>query len=73
MVYPQYWNPEHNREAKRVEFLAKLKNLVHQFGKNRNVQGEEVEGILDSSKLYQQDNIFFQTMLAQYCSLDKPL
>jgi hypothetical protein len=73
VVYPQYWNHEHNREAKRVEFLAKLKNLVHQFGKNHNVQGEEIEGILDSSKLYQQANVFGQTMLAQYCGLEKPL
>ena len=29
VVYPQYWNPKHNREAKRVDFLAKLKILVH--------------------------------------------
>ena len=46
---------------------------MHQFGKNRNVQGEEIEGILDSLKLYQQDNIFGQTMLDQYCGLEKPL
>jgi hypothetical protein len=73
VVYPQYWNSEHNREAKRVDFLAKLKILVHQFDKNSNVQGEEIEGILDSSKLYQQANLFGQTMLAQYCGLEKPV
>ena len=46
---------------------------MEQFGKNRNVQGEEIEGILDSSKLYQQANLFGQTILAQYCGLEKPV
>ena len=46
---------------------------MHQFGKNCNVQGEEIEGILDSSKLYQQANLFSQVMLSQYCGLEKPL
>jgi hypothetical protein len=46
---------------------------VYQFGKNSNVQGEEIEGILDSSKLYQQANLFGQTMLAQYFGLEKPI
>ena len=27
VVYAQYWNSEHNREAKRVEFLEKNKNF----------------------------------------------
>ena len=34
---------------------------------------ELTEGMLYSSKLYQQDNIFGQTMLAQYCGLEKPM
>jgi hypothetical protein len=73
VVYPQYWNLQQNREAKIIEFLAKLSILVHQFVKNHNVQGEEIEGILDSSKLYQQANIFGQTMLSQYFGLEKPI
>jgi hypothetical protein len=73
VVYPQYWNPKHNREAKKVDFLAKLKILVHQFGKNHNVRGETIERILDSSKLYQQGNVFGQTTLAKYCGLEKPI
>jgi hypothetical protein len=43
VVYPQYWNPENNREAKRVDFLTKLKILVHQFGKNCNVQEKRLK------------------------------
>ena len=33
-----------------VDFLEKLSILVHHFGRNVNVQGEDIGGILDSSK-----------------------
>ena len=54
MVYPQYWNNEKDIDTLRVDFLEKLSILVHHFGRNVKVQGEDIGGILDSSKLYEQ-------------------
>ena len=73
MVYPQYWNSEKDIETLKVEFLAKLNILVHHFGRNVKVQGEEIGGILDSSKLYQQASHFVGTMSNQYHVLVKPI
>ena len=53
MVYPQYWNNEKDIDTLRVEFLEKMSILVHHFGRNVKVQGEDIGGILDPSKLYE--------------------
>ena len=63
MVYPQYWNSEKDINTLKDDFLAKLSILVHHFGRNVKVQGEEIGGILDSSKLYEQETCFAETML----------
>ena len=57
----------------KVEFLAKLNILVHHCGRNVKVQGEEIGGILDSSKLYEKHNCFAETMLDQYLHFPKPI
>ena len=62
MVYPQYWNSEKYIDTLKVDFLAKMNILVHHFGRHLKVQGEEIGSILDSSKLYQQDSRFDETM-----------
>ena len=73
MVYPQYWNNEKDIDTLRVDFLEKLSILVHHFGRNVKVQGEEIGGILDSSKFYQQASRFAETMSNQYHVLVKPI
>ena len=65
VVYPQYWKNEEDIDTLKVEFLEKLNILVHHFGKNVKLQGEEIGGILDSSKLYQQTTSFAETMSDQ--------
>ena len=62
MVYPQYWNNEKDIDTLKVDFLEKLSILVHRFGRNVKVEGEDIGCILDSSKLYHQSNFFAQTM-----------
>ena len=57
----------------KVDFLVKLNILVRHFGRNVKVQGEDIGGILDSSKLYQQTTCFVETMLGQYHVLAKPI
>ena len=73
MVYPQYWNIEKYINTLKVEFLAKLSILVHHFGRNVKVQGENIGGILNYSKLYQQASHFSETMSIQYHVLVKPI
>ena len=73
MVYPQYWKNEKDIDTLKVDFLAKLSILVHHFGRNVKVQGEEIGGILDSSKIYQQVSRFVETMSTQYHVLVKPI
>ena len=73
MVYPQYWNNENYIGTLKVDFLEKLSILVHHFGRNVKVQGEEIGGIIDSSKLYQQASFFAETMSNQYHVLVKPI
>ena len=46
---------------------------MHHFGRNVKAQGEEIGGILDSSKLYEQETCFAQTMSDQYLVLAKPI
>ena len=46
---------------------------MHHFGGNVKVQGEDIGGILDSSKLYEQQTCFPETMLDQYLDLEKPI
>ena len=71
VVYPKYWNSEKDIDTLKVEFLAKLSILVHHFGRNVKVQGEEIGGMLDSSKLYEQNTFFDETMSDQYLVLAK--
>ena len=73
MVYPPYWNIEKDINTLKVEFLAKLSILVYHFGRNVKVQGEDIGGILDSSKLYQKKTCIAQTISDQYCVLEKPI
>ena len=46
---------------------------MHHFGRNVKVQGEDIGGILDASKLYEQQTCFAETMLDQYPVLAKPI
>ena len=73
MVYPRYWNNEKDIATLKVDFLAKLSILVYHFGRNVKVQGEDIGGMLDSSKLYQQTTCFVETMSDQYHVLVKPI
>ena len=73
MVYPQYWKNEKDIDTLEVEFLEKLNNFVHHFGRNVKVQGEEIGGILHSSKLYQQASLFAEIMSNQYHVLVNPV
>ena len=73
MVYPQYWNNEKDIDTLKVDFLEKLSILVHHFGKNVKVQGEDIGGILDSLKLYEKNNCFAETMSDQYLVSVKPI
>jgi hypothetical protein len=46
---------------------------VHHFCKKAEIHGEQVEGILDKSKLFQQATRFDETTWKQFCVLDNPL
>ena len=73
VVYCQYWNKEKGLDTLKVEFSAKLSILVHHFGRNVKVQGEDNSGILDSSKLYEKQTCFAETMLYQYLHFPKSI
>ena len=73
LVYPQYWNNEKDIDTLKVDILSKLNILVHHFGRNAKVQGGDIGGILDSSKLYQQKTCFAKRMSDQYGVLVKPI
>ena len=53
--------------------MAKLNTLVDHFCKKVEIHGEHVEGILDQSKLFQQDTHFAETMWNQFPALENPL
>ena len=68
-----YWNIEKEIDSLKVDFLSKFNILVHHFGRHVKVQGEEIGGILDSSKLYQQNFCFTHAMSNQFHVLVKPI
>jgi len=68
-----YWNIEKEIDSLKVDFLSKFNILVHHFGRHVKVQGEEIGGILDSSKLYQQAFCFTHAMSNQFHVLVKPI
>ena len=72
MVYPQYWNNCQCPRTLKVDFQKRLKCLVDHFCKKVSIHGEQIEGILDSSKLYQQGGCFAETMWKQYPFLENP-
>ena len=72
VVYPQYWNNCQCPRTLKVDFQKRLKCLVDHFCKKVSIHGEQIEGILDSSKLYQQGGRFAETMWKQYPFLENP-
>jgi hypothetical protein len=46
---------------------------VDHFCKKVEIHGEQVEGILDQSKLFQQATRFTETMSKQFCALENPI
>ena len=72
MVYPQYWNNCQSPTTLKANFQKKLIFLVHHFCRKVSIHGEEIQGILDSSKLYQQVERFAETMWNQSRVLDNP-
>ena len=72
VVYPQYWNNFQSPTTLKADFQKKLFFLVHHFCRKVSIHGEEIQGILDSSKLYQQDECFVETMWNQSHVLDNP-
>ena len=72
VVYPQYWNNCQSPTTLKADFQKKLIFLVHHFCRKVSIHGEEIQGILDSSKLYQQTKRFAETMWNQSRVLDNP-
>jgi hypothetical protein len=73
VVYPEYWNNLKCQPTLKRDFVAKLNTLVDHFCKKVEVHGEQVEGILDQSKLFQQATRFAETMWNQFRALENPL
>jgi hypothetical protein len=73
LVYPQYWNNQQFQTTLKHEFVEKLKTLVHHFFQKVQIHGEQVQGILDSSKLFQQATRFTETMWENFRVLENPL
>jgi hypothetical protein len=73
VVYPKYWNNIKCQPTLKRDFVEKLKTLVDHFCKKVKIHGEQVEGILDQSKLFQQATRFAETMWNQFLSLENPL
>ena len=73
MVYPEYWNNLKCQPTLKCDFVEKLNTLVDHFCKKAEVHGEQVEGILDQSKLFQQATRFAETMWNQFRALENPL
>ena len=70
VVYPQYWNNFQCPRPLKADFQKRLKCLVYHFCKRVWIHVEQIEGILDSSKLYQQGGRFAKTMWKQYPFLE---
>ena len=70
MVYPQYWNNCQCSRNLKADFQNRLKCLVDHFCKKVSIHGEQIEGILDSSKLYQQGGRFAEKMWKKYPFLE---
>lgn len=66
VVYPQYWNNFQCPRTLKADFKKRLKCLVDIFCKKFSIHGEQIEGILDSSKLYQQGGCFTEKMWKKY-------
>jgi hypothetical protein len=66
VVYPEYWNNLKCQPTLKRDFVEKLNTLVDHFCKKVEIHGEQVEGILDQSKLFQQATRFTETMWNQF-------
>jgi hypothetical protein len=73
VVYPEYWNNLKCQPTLKRDFVEKLNTLVDHFCKKFEIHGEQVEGILDQSKLFQQVTCFAETMWNKFCALENPL
>eukprot|EP01018_Ginkgo_biloba_P030613 Gb_17421 [translate_table: standard] len=73
VVYPQYWNNVQSQANLYVDFQVKMSILVSHFCRKVQVNGEEIEGILDQSKLVEQSSCFGQTMWREFQQLEDPL
>jgi hypothetical protein len=58
VVYLEYWNNLKCQPTLKCDFVGKLNTLVDHFCKKVEMHGEQVEGILDQSKLFQQATRF---------------
>ena len=72
MVYPQFWYNCQSLATLKSDFQKKLNFIVHHFCWKVSIHKEEIQHILDSSKLYQQAERFAETMWNQYHVLDNP-
>jgi hypothetical protein len=62
VVYHEYWNNLKCQPTLKCDFVERLNTLVYHFRKKVEIHGEQVEGILDQSKLFQQATRFVETM-----------
>jgi hypothetical protein len=73
VVYLEYLNNLKCQPTLKRDFVEKLNTLVDHFCKKVEIHGEQVEGILDQSKLFQQATHFTETMWNQFRALKNPL
>jgi hypothetical protein len=73
VLYLGYWNNIKYQPTLKRDFVEKLNTLVDYFCKKVEIHGEQVEGILDQSKLFQQATPFAKTMWNQFRALENPL
>ena len=73
MAYPHYLNHCQCQPTLKAIFQAKLNFLLCHFFRKVLIHVEHIQGILDSSKLYQKVGCFIETMWKQFCVLDNPL
>jgi hypothetical protein len=73
VVYPQFWNKKKCQPTLKHDFVEKLNTLVHHFCKKVEIHGEQVKGILDQSKLFQQATHFDEIMWNNFFTLENPL
>ena len=72
MACTQYWNYCQSLTTLKDNFQNKLIFLVLQFCRKVSIRVEDIQGILDSSKLYQQVERFAETMWNQFLVLNNP-